>query len=289
MGESEALPVRHQVGGASHHLAVPAQVVAGRQAGEMVGHDVVGELAQPFELAAVIEHLEGTEAHVTGCHAQQHRGGFDALAVDLLGRVADAQGPGGGHAERGHGLRAQVLAEGRAQHRAAIAVAGVGGQTRALELQLPALAGAVGHLAEQDRPAVAQLRHPMSELVACVEHGQRVGGAIRDTAGQEGRQLRMTDIPGIQVEQPRGVLADGHQPAVTQRRRLHAAEEGLAEAGEAVAEPQALERRRGRLTGTGCVHRAMMAGGGGLRNPRRVREFSGESGPSARRGCGRRS
>jgi len=42
------------------------------------------------------------------------------------------------------------------------------------QLHLPAFARCVFHLAQQDRPAVAELRHKNGQLVAGIQRGQRI-------------------------------------------------------------------------------------------------------------------
>ena len=66
---------------------------------------------------------------------------------------------------------AEVLADRRAQHRAAIAHPRKAGQAGALDLDIPALVPCVDDLAEQDGAAVAQLGDPDAELVPGVDCG----------------------------------------------------------------------------------------------------------------------
>ena len=58
--------------------------------------------------------------------------------------------------------------------RAAVAVARVGRDAGAFELDVPELSAAVAYLAEQYRAPVAELRHEMAELVSGIQHGQRI-------------------------------------------------------------------------------------------------------------------
>jgi hypothetical protein len=138
----------------------------------VVFDDVIGERAQGVELVAVIEHLEGTEAHMAGRHAQKHCPGFDGFAVDLLVGADDAQGARGRDTQAMHRLAAQVFANGRAQHGAAIAGAREGRLAGTLQLQFPARTAAGHDLAEHDGAAVAELRYVMSELMSGVQHRQ---------------------------------------------------------------------------------------------------------------------
>src|SRR3546814_16815064 len=72
-----------------------------------------------------------------------------------------------------HGLAAQELAERRAQHRAAVGVAGIRRGAGALDLQLVAAAVGGDRLAERDRAAVAELAGPVAELMAGVVGRER--------------------------------------------------------------------------------------------------------------------
>jgi hypothetical protein len=148
------------------------------------GDHVVGELGDLLGLVAVIEHLERAEAHMRGREAGQHRGGFDALAIDLLVAAGDTQRAAGGDAQPVHRLGTQIFTDAGAQHRTAVALARIGRDAGALELHIPQLTGAVAYLAEQDRAPVAQLRDELAELVAGVEHRQRVGSRQQPVAGE---------------------------------------------------------------------------------------------------------
>ena len=90
------------------------------------------------------------------------------VAHDRLAGGDQAQRARGRDAEVMHRLAAEELADRRAQHRAAVGAARVRRRARALELQLPALAGGVDDFAQRDRPAVAELAGPVAELVAAV-------------------------------------------------------------------------------------------------------------------------
>ena len=82
---------------------------------------------------------------------------------------------GGGHAERSHGLANDVFAEHRAEGRFAIAAAREWRPARTLQLQIAARTVHVDDFAEQQRPAVTELRRESTELVAGVGLRQRLG------------------------------------------------------------------------------------------------------------------
>jgi hypothetical protein len=79
----------------------------------------------------------------------------------------------GRDAQRVHGLADQHLAQHRAERRLAVAAARERRAARALEGDVAPPALAVDHLAQQQRPAVAQLRREAAELVAGVGLGDR--------------------------------------------------------------------------------------------------------------------
>ena len=90
------------------------------------------------------------------------------VSHDLLAGRHQAQRARGWHPEVMHRLAAQKLANRRAQHGAAIGAAGIRRWARALELQLPALAGRADRFAKRDRPAVTELPGPLAELVPAI-------------------------------------------------------------------------------------------------------------------------
>ena len=174
--EAHRLPLRHQLGGGERNLAQELGVGIGqrRQLGVVARDDVIGQVFDRLDLVAVVEHLERTEAHEARRQPCDQRGGFLILAVDRAVAADDGEGAGGRNAERMHRFGTQKLADARAQHRAAVAAARVGGAAGALQLHFPAFARGILHFAQQDRTAVTQLRHVLAELVAGVERGDRV-------------------------------------------------------------------------------------------------------------------
>ena len=70
-----------------------------------------------------------------------------------------------------HGLAAQKLADGAAQHGAAVAHAGVGRKATAFELNLLQTVGG-GEVAQQHGATIAQLARPRAKLVTAVYAGQ---------------------------------------------------------------------------------------------------------------------
>ena len=147
VAEAHCLPLRHQLGGALRHRFQQRGVglrcvAAGRVV--LVDHEV-GQAAQRVGVVGgVREVLEVAEADEARRHARAHRGGLDLLATHRQCRTGDAQRARRRNAEVMHRLRAEELADRRAQHCAAIAHARVGRAAAALELDLLWAVGRVG-------------------------------------------------------------------------------------------------------------------------------------------------
>src|SRR5262249_29154512 len=135
--------------------------------------DKVRQRLYQFGLPAMGEDFERAEADVARGHADDDRARLDRFAIDLQIGADDAERPRGWDAEGVERLAAQVFADARTQHRAAVAEAGKHRLAGALEVQVPALARRVLHFAEQDRPAVAELGDPRAELMPRVFHRDR--------------------------------------------------------------------------------------------------------------------
>ena len=98
--------------------------------------------------------------------ARQHRTGLAHLPHDRLAGGHNRQRPAGGNAQRRHRLAAEIFADGGAHHRPAVTKTGIGRAASAFQLDVPKLAFAVAHLANQQRPPITQLPRPDAELMA---------------------------------------------------------------------------------------------------------------------------
>ena len=165
-------------------------------------------------MAEVLEMAEAQEAR-RGAH--DDRAGLDPLALHRQGRADQRQRAGGRDAQAVHRLRAQELADRRAQHRAAVAPARIGGAAAALELDLARAGGRVD-LAEQQRAAVAELAGPLAELVAAVDGGHRRHARPR-RSGREGLERARRLPPVGRPAQLGGRGLAGGDP-VRRRQRL---------------------------------------------------------------------
>ncbi|MNS93885.1 hypothetical protein D3C72_1280830 [compost metagenome] len=234
VAEADGLPVRDQVGGAQRDLAqqrlVGLGVVAAR--GHEVVDDEIRQLAQRGDVVVRGEMLEVPEADKGRRQPGHHRGGFDGLAPHRRVRAHDRQRARGRHAQCGHGFGAEVLADRRAQHRAAIGHARVGRQARALELDFPRAGGGLG-LRQADGAAVAELASPDPELVPGIDRGERVGPVRHLVADKGLDEVLLAADAGIPAEQGRSGRRHPHQVGRWQRRRAQPREELRAEFGKA--------------------------------------------------------
>src|SRR3546814_15597488 len=97
-------------------------------------------------------------------HPGQHRTRKRGFAANRLTGGYRRQRPGGRDVEAVHRLADDVFAQHRAERGTAVAAARERGAAGALELDVPPDAVTPDHFAQQDRPAVAALRHPAAEL-----------------------------------------------------------------------------------------------------------------------------
>jgi len=104
-------------------------------------------------------------------------------------------------------------------------------------------AGPIDDLAQQQRPAVAELRHEIAELVAGVGHGQRVGAGRRAIAGQRLQTFVRGQRRRVQSQRLGQSFVEPDQRRAGHRHRLHAGVENVRQARVAVVEVNSLERR----------------------------------------------
>ena len=257
------LPLRHQLGGAAGDFAQQLGIGFGThgQLRVIARNDVIGQITDRLDLVAVIKHLERAKADEAWRQPGHQRGGFFVLAVYRAITAYNAQRAGGGNAERVHRLGAQVFTDARTQHRAAIAAARVGRAPRALQLHFPAFAGCILHFAQQNRAAVAQLRHKMAELVPGIQRGHCVHPRQQLVAGQGFDQFGAGDFAFVQIEQAQRFRAVAHQIGSGHRRRADARIIGLGQTGETVVEGQRFKFGHGGILRPGQACSTRLAAG----------------------------
>ena len=185
MDETEEHPLGDEVRLASDD---PQEQRVGGTAGVGLGimspDRVGGECAQSLAVVAGCEVLEGADTEMAGGDAREDGSRQKGFAKDAFACRNGCEGAGGGHAECGHSIAENVLAKNRAQGGAAVAPAGERCRAGALELDIVAEATGGDEFAEQVGAAVAELRNKVSELVAGIGLGERLG-AVGDTVAGE--------------------------------------------------------------------------------------------------------
>ena len=228
--EADAHPVRDHARGPLADLGEPvgAQLLAigRRELGKVAPDREVDQLLEQRSVATRRRKLEIAEADERRRDAAHDRAGLELrmavvehVALDLLAGRDEAQRARRRHAEVVHRLAAQELADRRSQHRASVGAARVRRLARALELQLPALAGGVDDLAEVDRAPVAELPGPVAELVAAVVRGVRLHALDERVAAEDLREPRRRDIGFADAEPLRHLARMGDQMRCRDRRR----------------------------------------------------------------------
>ncbi len=209
---------------------------------------VVGQPAEHGEVARLRPEgpgvLEAPDAQVAGGDPGQHGAGLRDLALDGATGGDDGQRAGRRDAEGVHGLAHDVLAQHRADRRQPVAPARERRAPRALEVQVARPAGAVGQLAQQQRPPVAEARGVAAELVAGVALRDGVGVVRQRGAGEQPQAGRGAQRLGVQAQVGRDVVGEHQQPRV--RDILGPPRHG--QLGELVGEPVPqghAERRQG--------------------------------------------
>ena len=136
-----------------------------------------------------------------------------------------------------HGLADQVLAQHRAHRGLAVATTRERGTPRPLQVQVPAAAVDVDHLAEQERPAVPEPGRVHAELVASVGLGDR-RDSRRRLAHQQRDTRRLPQRRGIGAQLPGQFLVEHEQLRSGHRRRRpwHGQARHLASVG--IVEPE---------------------------------------------------
>ena len=231
--EAQRHPLGHKLGLPSHD----AVQQAGRSVGVriMPGQRVIGQRTQRVKIAARGMDLKGAHADMARGHTGQDRAGQGAFAIDRLAGGDGGKGACGGHAHRLHRFADHIFAQHRAQPGPAIPIAGIGRGAGAFQLDvIPALCRL--NLAQQDRAAIAQLRVPVAELVACVELCQR-GRAVGDGVSGKGRKGRVAGEPlGVDAQIPRQRVIARDPAGGGHRGRVHPGEHPVRQAGVAVVE-----------------------------------------------------
>ena len=208
---------------------------------------VVGEQAQRLDVAARGEELEGADADVARGHARQHRAGQRRLAHTRARRWSRRR------ARAWSGCRAPHIASLTRYSRSTGPSAarpsprrenGVGPEP--LSWMSRRTPRDVDDLAQQDRAAVAELRHEVAELVAGIGQRDRLGALGQPVAGEDldalGRRQRVRVEAELRGERP----VELGSAAAPRRASAQPGVEPIGQAGVAVVERPARGIGRGR-------------------------------------------
>ena len=173
MNETDVHPTRHQRGLGAYHGPQQLEIRIGRcrHLGIVPFDHIVGQTPDGRQIAACGEELKRAHPDMTGGDPRQNRTRQWLFAVHSLSRGHRGQRPGRRNTQRVHGLADQVFPQHRTQHGAPIAAARIGGAAGPLQLYVAPRARPVPHLADENRPSVAQLRHEVAELMSGIGHG----------------------------------------------------------------------------------------------------------------------
>ncbi len=187
VGEAYGLPLRDQPGRSGddvvEQLRVPVPPAA--KPWKMSLDDIVGQSRQIRFLTPIVKHLEGTEADMGRRQSKQHGAGFHPFTPDFLVAPHHRKGAGRRDAQARHRLAAQVFPDGRAQ----------------------------------DRPAVSKLRDVDPELVAGIQHGQRLAGGHEQAAAEASGEFRSGGFGRVETDERRRVRVEAHQIGRFGKRR----------------------------------------------------------------------
>ena len=164
--------------------------------------------------------LERPDAQVAGGDPGEHRAGQHGVAHDLLAGRHHSQRPRRGDAECMHRLADHVLAQHRADGCLPITTSRERRATRALQVHVATAALNVKHLAEQERPTIAQSWREPTELMAGVRLRHRRRPAGSRVADENGDTVRCSQRIGIDTELCGQLLVEHQQPGRRRRRGL---------------------------------------------------------------------
>src|SRR5439155_7432434 len=94
-------------------------------------------------------------------------------------------------------------------------------QARTFEMQVPLLTPAVADLAQQDRAAVAEAGDIGAELMAGIDHRERLAARQQVLSSEAAGELPSLGLLRVQIDQGRGVRGETHQEWIPERRRRH--------------------------------------------------------------------
>ena len=180
--------------------------------------------------------------------------GSGPLPQHPLARGHDGERPRRRDPEAVHRLADQVLPQHRAHRRLAVAAAGERRAARPLEVHVAAAARHVDHLAEQQRPAVAEARHVPAELVAGVGLRHRRDPVRQPVPDQQRHARRLPQRGGVDAQLGGQLLVEHQQLRRRNRRGRPRHRQARHRAGVGVVELEQRPARRSLLEATDLAH-----------------------------------
>ncbi len=101
------------------------------------------------------------------------------------------------------------------------------------QLYVAAHPGAIAHLTQENCAAVAELRHEVAELMACIGHRDGHGTGRQRVAGKQSPQGMGIESCRAQVQISRKSMIELHQARFGHRRRSNSRKEAFRQAGVA--------------------------------------------------------
>jgi hypothetical protein len=231
-------PARDQRGLTFGHAAQECQITVFGfgEFGEMAGDGVIGKLAHLFRRAMRRKVLKGADPQMARRHPRENGARQRALTKHRLAGGHHRQRAGSGNAQRVHRLADQHLAQHRPHRRLAIAPAGKWRAPRTFQGDVAPPAVAVDDLADQQRPAIAQMRIELPELMPRIGLGNRLRPFRQHVAGEHRRQRGIVLVGQIQLQFRRQPVIEEQQYRFPYRRRLARFVEARQVAGIGVVE-----------------------------------------------------
>jgi hypothetical protein len=186
----------------------------------VAGDRVVGEALHELRAAVPCRVLERADTQVTRRDPREHRAGQHRLPHHVLAGGHDGQRPRGRDAQGVHRLTDDVLTQHRADGGLAIAASRKRRAPRTLQVQIAPASVDVEHLAEQERPAVAEARREPAELVARIGLRHRRRALGHGAAGEDGDAVRCPQRLGVEAQVSGEPFVERQQPGCGHRRRL---------------------------------------------------------------------
>ncbi len=151
---------------------------------------VVGEDLRAGNVAARREVLKCADAHMARSHPRQDGAGLRRFPLHGLAGADRRERPRRRNPQGVHRFADQIFAQDRTQGGPPVAAARERRAAAAFQLDIAQHTRAVAHLADQNRPAIAQLRNKMTELMTCVGHGDGNNVLGQNVAGKKLRRGR---------------------------------------------------------------------------------------------------